>query len=109
LFIKLRRLRTEVMPVQKRSLNILDLLAVVVELRELVGSILDKAYRMGESLLLRFRKGPEKYFVIANSHRFGLTSYILEHGAEGVSPLRKFIEGSRLGESNCLTLIGWLS
>jgi predicted ribosome quality control (RQC) complex YloA/Tae2 family protein len=85
------------MPVQKRSLNILDLLAVVVELRELVGSILDKAYRMGESLLLRFRKGPEKYFVIANSHRFGLTSYILEHGAEGVSPLRKFIEDSRLG------------
>ncbi|MFP3216983.1 MAG: ribosome rescue protein RqcH [Vulcanisaeta sp.] len=84
------------MPGQKKSLNVLDLLAVTVELRGLIGSILDKVYTMGESLLLRFRVGSEKYFVIANSHRFGLTSYVFEHGAEGVTQLRKLIEGSRL-------------
>lgn len=77
-------------------MNILDLLAVTIELRGLIGSILDKAYTMGGSLLLRFRVGSEKYFVIANSHRFGLTSYVFEHGAEGVAQLRKLIEGSRL-------------
>ncbi|WP_243679503.1 hypothetical protein [Vulcanisaeta souniana] len=78
----------------KKSLNVLDLLAVVTELTELRGgSIIDKVYTMGDSLLLRFRKGPEKYFIIANSHRFGLTSYVLEHGAEGgVTILRQFIE-----------------
>ncbi|WP_243675145.1 hypothetical protein [Vulcanisaeta distributa] len=47
------------MPSQKRSLNVLDLLAILVELTELRGgSILDKVYTMGGSLLLRFRKGP---------------------------------------------------
>ena len=84
------------MPSQKKSLNVLDLLAVTVELSRLIGSILDKVYTMGESLLLRFRVGSEKYFVIANSHRFGLTSYVFEHGAEGVAQLRKLIEGSML-------------
>ncbi|ADN50272.1 ribosome rescue protein RqcH [Vulcanisaeta distributa] len=84
------------MPGQKRSLNVLDLLAILTELSDLRNSIIDKVYTMGNSLLLRFRKGSEKYFVIANSHRFGLTSYVLEHGAEGVTSLRRFIEGSRL-------------
>ncbi|MGC9152322.1 MAG: ribosome rescue protein RqcH [Vulcanisaeta sp.] len=84
------------MPNQKKSLNILDLLAIVTELRELEGSIIDKVYTMGGSLLLRFRKEAEKYFVIANSHRFGLTSYVLEHGTESVTALRRLIENSRL-------------
>ncbi len=86
------------MPGQKRSLNVLDLLAILTELSDLRNSIIDKVYTMGNSLLLRFRKGSEKYFVIANSHRFGLTSYVLEHGGAegGVTSLRRFIEGSRL-------------
>ncbi|MGC8607294.1 MAG: ribosome rescue protein RqcH [Vulcanisaeta sp.] len=84
------------MPNQKRSLNVLDLLAISIELTELRDSIIDKVYTMSNSLLLRFRKESEKYFVIANSHRFGLTSYVLEHGAEGVTPLRRLIEGMRL-------------
>ncbi len=86
----------------KKSLNVLDLLAVITELAELRGSIIDKVYTMGNSLLLRFRRGPEKYFIIANSHRFGLTSYVLEHGAEGVTILRQFIENARLKDLNVL-------
>ncbi len=72
------------MPGQKRSLNVLDLLAILTELGDLRNSIIDKVYTMSNSLLLRFRKGSEKYFVIANSHRFGLTSYVLEHGLRGL-------------------------
>lgn len=92
------------MPGQKRSLNVLDLLAILTELGDLRNSIIDKVYTMSNSLLLRFRKGSEKYFVIANSHRFGLTSYVLEHGGAegGVTSLRRFIEGSRLRDLELL-------
>ncbi|WP_069808265.1 ribosome rescue protein RqcH [Vulcanisaeta thermophila] len=81
---------------RKNTLNILDLVAVVRELNYLVGSILDKAYLMGDSLILRFRHGAEKQFLIANAHRFGLTSYVSELGGEGLLGLRRLLENSRL-------------
>lgn len=81
---------------QKKTLNILDLVAISVELGGLVDSRIDNAYTMNDSLLIRLRRGSEKYFLVANSHRFGLTSYILEHGSEGVAALRRLIEGLRL-------------
>ncbi|GAB6943623.1 ribosome rescue protein RqcH [Vulcanisaeta sp. JCM 14467] len=90
------------MPSQKKSLNVLDLLAIVMELSDLRDSVIDKVYTMGNSLLIRLRKGSEKYFVIANSHRFGLTSYVLEHGAEGVTSLRRLVEGLRLRDLELL-------
>lgn len=80
----------------KKSLNAVDLLGIISELGPLVGSIIDRVYSMGNSLLLRLRNPPEKYFIAANPHRFSLTRWLGEHGAEGVAGLRSLLEGSRI-------------
>ncbi len=84
---------------RKKALNVLDVRAIVRELRGLLtGGFLEKAYTMGDSVLLRIRREGEKYHVLINAHRIGLTRYISESekGWEGVAGLRRLTEGLRI-------------
>ena len=81
----------------KKYLNIIDVIAIIRELKnQLINSFIDKVYRVEESILFRLRCEVEKYFLIISKHRIGLTKYITEEGKESISILKKFIERCRI-------------
>ena len=81
----------------KRSLTLLDVLAITRELRELlVNCYIDKVYRYDSGLLLRIRKESEKLHLIATRHRIGLTRYVSEEERKRDPVLKNLIERVRI-------------
>ncbi len=82
----------------KRSLNVLDIIAIVKELKGIVvGRFIDKVYREENSLILRVRGEVEKYYLIFTRHRAGLTRYIVENETRKRDPvLKNLVERTRI-------------
>jgi len=81
----------------KRSLTLIDILAITRELKTiLVGSFIDKVFRLSEGLLLRFRKEAEKLYLIVTKHRLGITRYVSEEERQSEPVLRNYIERTRV-------------
>jgi len=81
----------------KKSLNILDILALVQELRDIVvGKFIDKVYREDTGLLLRIKTEVEKYFLIFTKHRIGITRYIVEEDRKRDPILKNLVERCRI-------------
>ncbi len=88
---------SELKPRPKRSLTLLDILAIVRELRSmLVNSFVDKVFRVDDSLLLRLRKEAEKLYLLITKHRIGLTRYISEDVRKSEPVLRRYLERERV-------------
>ncbi|NPA22796.1 MAG: fibronectin-binding domain-containing protein [Crenarchaeota archaeon] len=84
----------------KRSLNVLDIIAIVRELRNIiVGRFVDKVYREENGLILRVRGEVEKYYLIFTRHRAGLTKYVVETEGRKREPiLKNFVERCRIDD-----------
>jgi len=82
----------------KRSLNVLDITAIVRELRNIiVGRFIDKVYREENGLILRIRGEVEKYYLIFTKHRAGLTKYVVESEDKKRDPvLKNLVERCRV-------------
>ena len=75
----------------KRSISALDLLAIVSELKGIVGGRVDKVYRAGEAHYFRVKVKEGYIYLIAEPRRFSQTWAIPTNTAP--SPLRQFIKG----------------
>ncbi len=81
----------------KRSLTLLDVLAITRELRDLiVNCYIDRVYRYDSGLLIRIRKESEKLHLIATRHRIGLTRYVSEEERKRDAVLKNLIERVRI-------------
>ncbi len=82
----------------KKSLNVLDITAIVRELKNIiVGRFIDKVYRDENGLILRVRGEVEKYYLIFTRHRAGLTKYVVESEDRKRDPvLKNLVERCRI-------------
>ncbi len=81
----------------KLVLTLADVLAVTIELRELLrGGIVDKVYSTDDKLLLRFRLRAEKIYFIVTPRRFGITRYVSEESRRPIANLKNVLEGLKV-------------